>query len=191
VYTSSCSVFYQALPPMIVANGRERTPRRIHQQAHTECQVREGKNSRVIRYGAPTLLLNLFLRVKSKIRDQFYQIRRTLSNSVPPNTRFFLLTLSKPNVPCPRENDYARHRRSAGSHSASVLARHRINVTILEGAKSPRYHMESCPLHLPTTSKVMAHGFVKKPGASFNCVGTFRALACHLVNYTIVHLISA
>ncbi|KAJ7197782.1 hypothetical protein GGX14DRAFT_552404 [Mycena pura] len=63
----------------------------------------------------------------------------------------------------------------AGSYSASVLARHGIDVTILEGTKFPRYHIGESLLestnyfleYIGAREKVLAHGFVKKPGATF------------------------
>ncbi|KAJ7715659.1 hypothetical protein DFH07DRAFT_974122 [Mycena maculata] len=63
----------------------------------------------------------------------------------------------------------------AGSYSASVLARRGIDVTILEGANFPRYHIGESLLastnyfleYIGAREKVMAYGFVKKPGASF------------------------
>ncbi|KAJ7764343.1 hypothetical protein B0H16DRAFT_1368201 [Mycena metata] len=63
----------------------------------------------------------------------------------------------------------------AGSYSASVLARRGIDVTILEGAKFPRYHIGESLLastnyfleYIGAREKVMAYGFQKKPGATF------------------------
>jgi flavin-dependent dehydrogenase len=80
----------------------------------------------------------------------------------------------------------------AGSYSASVLARHGIDVTILEGAKFPRYHIGESLLastnyfleYIGAREKVMAHGFVKKPGASFKLRRDFPRMS-HLMNYMI------
>jgi flavin-dependent dehydrogenase len=63
----------------------------------------------------------------------------------------------------------------AGSYAASVLARQGIDVTILEGAKFPRYHIGESLLastnyfleYIDVRQKVLDHGFIKKPGASF------------------------
>ncbi|KAJ7152114.1 hypothetical protein C8R46DRAFT_484856 [Mycena filopes] len=63
----------------------------------------------------------------------------------------------------------------AGSYAASVLARRGIDVTILEGAKFPRYHIGESLLastnyfleYIGAREKVMSYGFMKKPGATF------------------------
>lgn len=63
----------------------------------------------------------------------------------------------------------------AGSYAASVLARRNIDVTILESAKFPRYHIGESLLastnyfleYIGAREKVLNHGFVKKPGGAF------------------------
>ncbi|KXN89224.1 Tryptophan 2-halogenase [Leucoagaricus sp. SymC.cos] len=63
----------------------------------------------------------------------------------------------------------------AGSYAASVLARHQINVVILEAAKFPRYHIGESLLastnyfleYIGAREKVLSYGFVRKPGGAF------------------------
>ncbi|KAJ7447907.1 hypothetical protein B0H11DRAFT_2056992 [Mycena galericulata] len=80
----------------------------------------------------------------------------------------------------------------AGSYSASVLARHGIDVTILEGAKFPRYHIGESLLastnyfleYIGAREKVMAHGFVKKPGASFKLRRDFPPVYTNFIDHS-------
>ncbi|KAJ7239188.1 hypothetical protein B0H12DRAFT_1136355 [Mycena haematopus] len=80
----------------------------------------------------------------------------------------------------------------AGSYSASVLARRGIDVTILEGAKFPRYHIGESLLastnyfleYIGAREKILAHGFVKKPGASFKLRRAFPAVYTNFVDHS-------
>jgi hypothetical protein len=63
----------------------------------------------------------------------------------------------------------------AGSYAASVLARRNMDVTVLEAAKFPRYHIGESLLasvnyfleYIGAREKVLAHGFIRKPGGAF------------------------
>ncbi|KZV90643.1 FAD/NAD(P)-binding domain-containing protein [Exidia glandulosa HHB12029] len=63
----------------------------------------------------------------------------------------------------------------AGSYAASVLARHNIEVTVLEAAKFPRYHIGESLLastnyfleFIDARKTIIEHGFVRKPGGAF------------------------
>ncbi|CAK5270831.1 unnamed protein product [Mycena citricolor] len=80
----------------------------------------------------------------------------------------------------------------AGSYSASVLARHGIEVTILEGAKFPRYHIGESLLastnyfleFIGAREKVLAHGFMKKPGGLFKMRRDFPTVYTNFVDHS-------
>jgi len=80
----------------------------------------------------------------------------------------------------------------SGAYAASVLARRNIDVTILEAAKFPRYHIGESLLastnyfleYIGARQKVLSHGFVYKPGGAFKLRKDFPAaytnFVCHL-----------
>src|SRR6266567_7968708 len=79
----------------------------------------------------------------------------------------------------------------AGAYAASVLARRNIDVTILEAAKFPRYHIGESLLasinyfheYIGVREKVLSHGFVYKPGGAFKLRKDFPAAYTNFVSY--------
>ena len=79
----------------------------------------------------------------------------------------------------------------AGSYAASVLARRNIDVTVLEAAKFPRYHIGESLLastnyfleYIGVREKVLSHGFVRKPGGAFKLRKDFPAAYTNFVDH--------
>ncbi|KAF8155547.1 hypothetical protein B0H34DRAFT_713738 [Crassisporium funariophilum] len=79
----------------------------------------------------------------------------------------------------------------AGSYAASVLARRNIDVTILEAAKFPRYHIGESLLastnyfleYIGAREKVLSHGFIRKPGGAFKLRKDFPAAYTNFVDH--------
>jgi flavin-dependent dehydrogenase len=71
------------------------------------------------------------------------------------------------------------------------LARRNIDVTVFEAAKFPRYHIGESMLastnyfleYIDAREKVLAHGFVYKPGGAFKLRKDFPAAYTNLVSY--------
>ena len=79
----------------------------------------------------------------------------------------------------------------SGAYAASVLARRNIDVTILEAAKFPRYHIGESLLastnyfleYIGAREKVLSHGFLYKPGGAFKLRKDFPAAYTNFVSY--------
>ncbi|KAF8995934.1 hypothetical protein BDQ17DRAFT_1401222 [Cyathus striatus] len=79
----------------------------------------------------------------------------------------------------------------AGSYAASVLARRGIEVIVLEAAKFPRYHIGESLLastnyfleYIGAREKVLAHGFIRKPGGAFKLRKDFPAAYTNFVDH--------
>jgi len=79
----------------------------------------------------------------------------------------------------------------AGAYAASVLARRNIDVTILEAAKFPRYHIGESLLastnyfleYIGVREKILSHGFVYKPGGAFKLRKDFPAAYTNFVGH--------
>ncbi|KAE9383269.1 FAD/NAD(P)-binding domain-containing protein [Gymnopus androsaceus JB14] len=79
----------------------------------------------------------------------------------------------------------------AGSYAASVLARRQIDVVVLDAAKFPRYHIGESLLastnyfleYIGAREKVLAHGFIRKPGGAFKFRKDFPAVYTNFVEH--------
>ncbi|KAJ3717555.1 hypothetical protein FB446DRAFT_211651 [Lentinula raphanica] len=79
----------------------------------------------------------------------------------------------------------------AGSYAASVLARRQIDVVVLEASRFPRYHIGESLLastnyfleYIGAREKVLAHGFIRKPGGAFKLRKDFPAAYTNFVDH--------
>ncbi|KAF9064539.1 hypothetical protein BDP27DRAFT_1333396 [Rhodocollybia butyracea] len=78
-----------------------------------------------------------------------------------------------------------------GSYAASVLARRKVDTVVLEADKFPRYHIGESLLastnyfldYIGAREKVLAHGFVKKPGGAFKLRKDFPAQYTNFIDH--------